>query len=317
MLTELLLPDSSDLRLDAVCVDRDEKGMTVVVTPVRPEAKCPVRSQASRGIHSRYRRSLADLPCAGVPMHLRLEVRKFFCLNQSCHRRVFAQRLPGVVGPSGRRTLRLANEQRQIGLELGGEAGARVARHLGMGTSPDTLLRLIRRNPVPAAVTPRALGLDDWAKRKAHTYGTILVDLEEHRVIDLLPDRSPETLAQWLHNHPGVEVISRDRAGAYAVGASRGAPHAIQVADRFHLLSNLREALERLLSRNQAALYEAAKLEPATLPSEVAREQQEVMQPPEADVAEDTAIQKGPSSPAMEAEAMREGKRAWRHTRYD
>lgn len=143
------------------------------------------------------------------------------------------------------------------------------------------------------------------------------MDLEEHKVIDLLPDRSPETLVQWLQNHPGVEMISRDRAGAYADGASRGAPHAIQVADRFHLLSNLREALERLLNRNQAALYEAAKLEPVTLPSEVAREQQELVQPPEADAAEDTAILKGPSSPATKAEAMRERRRAWRHTRYD
>ncbi len=234
MLAELLLPDSSDPRLDAVNVDRDDKAMTVVVTAVRPEAECPVCSQSSPHVHSRYQRSVADLPCAGMAMRLRVQVRKFFYRNESCGRSVFAQRLPEVIAPSARRTLRLADEQRQIGQELGGEAGAKVAGRIGMGTSPDTLLRLVRGSPVLEGPTLRVLGVDDWAKRKGHTYGSMLVDLEEHRVVDLLPDRSVETLAKWFQDHPGVEVVSRDRAGAYAEGASRGVPQAVQVADRFH-----------------------------------------------------------------------------------
>jgi len=146
---------------------------------------------------------------------------------------------------------------RTIAFFAGGEGGARLAKLLSMTTSPDTLLRLMRSAPEPDVTTPRVLGVDDWAFRSGQTYGTILVDLEKHQVIDLLPDRRAETLISWLQAHPGVEIISRDRSNEYRKGATLGAPDAIQVADRWHLLKNLREALERFFERRKADLRSA------------------------------------------------------------
>ncbi len=259
MRIDCLLPGSPWLRLDQVFIT--ETAITVTVTATQPDATCPLCAHVSTRVHSRYCRIIADLPWAGVPVHLHLHVRKFFCGNPLCRRAIFAERLPTIVASAARRTLRLAADQRQIGLDHGGEAGARTVVRLGMPTSPDTLLRLVRRAPTPAAGTPRVLGVDDWSWRKGRTYGTLLVDLEHHQPVDLLPERTAEALEQWLKAHPGVEIISRDRAGAYADGATRGAPAAIQVADRFHLVQNLREALQRLLDRHQSAL-QAASLPP-------------------------------------------------------
>jgi len=126
-----------------------------------------------------------------------------------------------------------------------------------MPVSADTLLRLIRAGPVPVTTAPRVIGIDDWAWRRGQRYGTLIVDLERNRPVDLLPDRDAQTVAAWLQSHPGIEIVARDRAGAYADGIRRGAPEAVQVGDRWHLLRNLGDALARALDRHQHDLRAA------------------------------------------------------------
>lgn len=265
LLADLLFPWLSSFDLNEIGVLDDSLSLQLTATPT--EAACPCCAQASLGVHSRYQRRLVDLPCAGLPVALHLAVRKFFCRNPACPQVVFSERIGEVAAPYARRTLRLRQEQASLGFDLGGEAGARTAQRQGMPVSADTLLRLIRQTPPPAYATPRVLGVDDWALRKGQVYGTILVDLEQHQPVDLRSDRSATTLEQWLKAHPGVEVISRDRANDYAEGASRGAPSAVQVADRFHLLQNVREMLQRLLERHQAALRAATAVPTPVVPT--------------------------------------------------
>ena len=142
----------------------------------------------------------------------------------------------------------------KVGLAQGGLPGSRLTQHLGITINRQTLLRLVMKMPNPSHPVPKVLGVDDWAYRKRHTYGTILVDLSTRQPIDLLCDRTASTLAEWLQEHPGVEIISRDRAKAYKEGASRGCPEAIQVADRFHLLQNLAQMLEVVLNQHRTLL---------------------------------------------------------------
>jgi transposase len=228
--------------------------LTVHLQASASAAACPQCHQPAARIHSHYTRTAADLPWAGAAVRLVLHARKFFCTNAPCAQRIFAERLPTVVAPRARTTVRLQDVLRAIAFALGGEAGARLCGRLRMATSPATLLRLIRSTTPPPAAVPCVLGVDDWAKRKGVSYGTILVDLDAHRVVDLLPDRTAETLTAGLQAHPGVEILTRDRSERYATGGKAGAPDAVHVADRWHLLHNWAEALERVCKRHQAAL---------------------------------------------------------------
>src|SRR5207245_758623 len=189
--------------------------------------------------------------------------------NRSCPRRIFTERLSTIAAPWARRTLRLAQRLIALGVALGGKAGARLGQAWDVRVSRNTLLRLLRRLPVPSHATPTVLGVDDFALRKRQTYGTILVDLERRQPVALLPERTAEPVAQWLREHPGVEVRARDRASAYAEGARQGASEAIQVADRFHLLQNLREALDQVFITHSPildAVNETMRQQPVPLP---------------------------------------------------
>src|SRR5580704_7396566 len=201
-------------------------------------------------LHSRYHRTVADLPWQGMSVTLELTTRKFFCDWHTCRQRVFTERLPGTVACYARRTTRAASILEAIGLAVGARPGAHLARQLGLIATADIILRRVRQRPLMPPRTPRILGVDDWAWKKRHTYGTLLCDLETGRIVDLLPNRSGETLATWLTAHPGIAFISRDRGGEYAVAATRAAPHAIQIADRFHLLMNLTDAMTRVLTHH-------------------------------------------------------------------
>jgi transposase len=218
-------------------------------------------------VHSHYQRHPLDLPSSGKSVRLVLCVRRFRCRNSGCPVKVFCERIPAIVVPSAQRTVRLRETLNDLGFALGGEAGAHQSKRQGMGVSASTLLRYIRCYPIPVQPTPRVLGVDDFAFRRGRKYGTLLVDGETHCPVDLLSERTAEVLAGWLHSHPGVQVITRDRSTEYARGASQGAPTAIQVADRWHLLGNFREAFERLLDRlgPQLVVYATSGALPITI----------------------------------------------------
>jgi transposase len=254
-----LVPNSGEAVLESVKVE----GHGLLLMMLRAsgeESFCPRCRRLSTRVHSHYHRKLRDLPWEGMPVRIQLHVRRFFCDTEGCGQRIFTERLPNTVRRYARRTCRLSDAIEQIALALGGSPGSRLARQLGILASASTFLRQLRRKALVVPLQgPRVLGIDDWAWRKRQRYGTILCDLEGGKVIDLLPDRSEESTAQWLRSHPGTEIVSRDRASLYAAAATKAAPQAIQVADRWHLLHNLSETLVSALVPYHRMLTEAAR----------------------------------------------------------
>ena len=222
-------------------------------------AHCPRCTCSSSRSHGRYRRRVADSPSFGASVTLAVEIRRFKCINHACPQRTFSERIETLAASGRRRTLRLAEALRSLGYALGGQAGARLATRLGIHISGPTVLRELRRAGCPTPAAPAVVGIDDWALARGHKYGTIIVDLQRRCPIELLPERDAATVIPWLRMHPAIEVIARDRAGAYADAARTAAPDAQQVADRWHLLANLRDAMERLLLRCTGKVREAAR----------------------------------------------------------
>ncbi|MEO0565606.1 MAG: ISL3 family transposase, partial [Chloroflexota bacterium] len=238
------------LKVPGCCIKAIEytvRGVKVVVESQALDGICPICGTRSGRVHSYYERQLLDLPLGEMAVRLRVRVRRFRCLRETCQRCTFAESIPKLTERYARHTKRLSDIIWHVGQVAGGRPGSRLAQRLQIPVSRHCMLRLLRRLDIPKIDAVRVLGVDDWAKRRGQTYGTILVDLETRRVIDLLPDREANTLASWLEQHPSVEIVTRDRSTEYANGIAAGAPQAKQVADRWHLLKNLTEMTQRVL----------------------------------------------------------------------
>src|SRR6266704_2931780 len=244
------LPDG----LEMTSVSETPEEVLVCVTSHRSSSPCPQCSTPSSAIHSLYRRHPQDLPSIGRPIRLVFTVRKFFCHNPTGFRKVFTERLPDFIEASSRLTKRLRTAVQDIGFATAGKGGEQLGNKLAIPISETTVLCSLFLVPLPEIDQIRVVGVDDWSWRRGKRFGSILVNLETHKIVDLLADREAESVRQWLAAHPEVDVVSRDRGKMYIDGATLGAPQATQVADRWHLLSNLGDAVEEFLIRRHIRL---------------------------------------------------------------
>ncbi len=264
-------------------IQERETSLLIEVIATQETVCCPLCSQASSSVHSHYHRTVADVPCGGRQIQLALTVRKFFCRNLLCARKVFTERLPTLVEPWARMTIRLTKALQSIGLATCGKGGSRLATRLAMSSTRQTILRRIMDLPPLSPGNVQLLGIDDFSFHRGFRFGTILVNLEAHRIIDLLPDRLAETSADWMGQHREITLVSRDGSSTYASAAREGAPQALQCSDRFHLCQNLTEAMQVLLARSQAEILAVSTTENESHPGEATKRHISVQEwrPPE------------------------------------
>jgi transposase len=230
----MLFPHLQDFRL--IQMSCNEEAITLECERTTPTAPCPMCQTTTRHIHSRYRRVIHDLPINGKTVMLLLHVRKFYCKEPACPRRVFSERLPQLASSHGQATTGLRSFLAILGREAGGAGGARIAAGMGLQTTSRTLLRVLHAQPVAEPESPRIIGIDDCAWKKRSRYGALVVDLEGRRPIALLEQRSVAVVAAWLRKHPTIEIVARDRSEEFAAAIREALPQAVQVADRFHLV---------------------------------------------------------------------------------
>lgn len=249
------LPLPPALTIEAIVHEETRLVVTVVATTLT--TCCPLCLHSASRVQSRYRRTLADLPCSGQRVVLFWWVRTFFCPNPQCLRHIFTEQLPAFAAPSARMTQRLIAALPAMAKIGGSLPGSRLAKAVGMGTSPTTIVRRLMAHPLPVPPPVPILGVDDWAWKNGIRYGTILVDHERGQIVDLLPERSRAAFAAWLRTHPTITTITRDRGSEYTKAAAEAAPQAQQSADRFHLVRNLVEMVRLVLARSRAEMRHA------------------------------------------------------------
>jgi transposase len=256
----IIFPDLPDVQVEEVEVAFE---ITLILRTTSPMAPCPSCGTQSSHIQSRYTRTLRDLPSIGRPIRLILHVRRFFCKKSTCAQKIFAEQLPELCHPYAQRTNRLQEALYRLGLKMGGQAGADTGQEQGLSGSRDTILRLVRRHQLPDPPPSHIVGIDDWAWKRRQRYGTLICDLESHQPLDLLADRSVETVSAWFQAHPHVEIVSRDGSSEYASAIRKGAPQARQVSDRWHLVKNLTACVSVQLAKTLAQLRRAEERRPA------------------------------------------------------
>lgn len=250
----LALPEG----LEVTNIEMIDEVLTITAVSTQVHPCCPLCGTPALRVHSRYTRQVTDLPCSGQQVRLLVQVRKCFCKAPDCARKIFMERLTPFVEPWARVTQRLYQIVQILGLATGGRLGIRVTDRLGIQTTRHTILRRIMALPTEPIGQVSQIGIDDFSFRRGRKFGTIVVDLQTHKMLDVLPDRTADTSAAWMHKHPEIEIVSRDRGGDYAAAARKAAPQATQIADRFHIYKNLTEAVELTLARCRAEIRKGA-----------------------------------------------------------
>lgn len=241
-------------------IEPDQMDMVIYASIIPHPVLCPDCHHFTNRVHSYYSRIPHDISYGFYRLRLDLTVRRMRCINEFCKRKTFAERMPDFLPFHAQRTLRQTCLLKKLVFEVNGQAGSRICKYINMLASSDTLTRIARLASVPPISEPKVIGIDDWALRKGIVYGTLIVDLERHRPIAVLPDRTVESIKNWLKEHPTIEIVCRDRYGDYIKGIHQGAPNAIQITDRWHLLHNLSDAVRGMFCGYGNELQEVANL---------------------------------------------------------